>query len=247
MNSGRLSIIIFSAVMAMAGTCFAQQLWSLNDGKTFEGEFVTVIGHDVVFRNSKGKDVKIPFDRISAESRRQIELEQPPALKFSFVNKTVKKNFPSGINDHTQRPPEIRSHYGIKIKQTSAGKYNHELKLELFVIGQERIGDKYILLDRNDSSFSLTKENNRMYEFRSDREVALQNYVVYFHEDQTRGEKYHGYLAVVTDVRGEEIGVSATHDWLYENVENLRKLSIGNYMDETCTRTFPTRPRAAMY
>ncbi|VGO18835.1 hypothetical protein [Pontiella sulfatireligans] len=243
MKGKHLIRIIFATVFA-AGACFSQHAWQLNDGETFESEFVKVLGREALFRGADGRNVKVPLDQFSPESRRLIELEKPPELEFSFVNISDKKIFPAGINEKTQRPAEMRCLYGVKIKQRSAGKYNYELKLELFVIGQERLGDKYILLDSNEADFLLPEENGRRFEFRSDREVVLQNYT---DNDDIRGEKYYGFLAIVTDERGEEVGMRASHDWLYENIGNLRNLSINNYMDDACLRTFPTRPKSTRY
>ena len=59
---------------------------------------------------------------------------------------------------------------------------------------------------------------------------------------QKRGRKYYGYLILLRDVRGKIIAVETSHDWLYENLETLVERGVGNYMDKTCTRTFPTRP-----
>ncbi|MCK5850469.1 MAG: hypothetical protein KAH23_06095, partial [Kiritimatiellae bacterium] len=107
-------------------------------------------------------------------------------------------------------------------------------------------GDRYILLDRQQSSFNPADENQRLYEFRSKRTVALTHYRVFGIETDC-GVKYAGYLVTVKDARGETIAEKSSSKWLLENLENLKKLSIGNYMDKTCTRTFPTQPKASLY
>jgi len=61
------------------------------------------------------------------------------------------------------------------------------------------------------------------------------------------GEKYSGFRVTVTDARGEMIAVKSSANWLFENLENLKKLSVGNYFDKTCTRTFPVRPKNGKY
>lgn len=62
-----------------------------------------------------------------------------------------------------------------------------------------------------------------------------------------RGEKYYSYVVVVTDARGKVVMLKTPANWLRENLGNLRKLSVGNYMDKTRTRTFPTRPKTLVY
>ena len=218
------------------------QLWTLEDGTTFEAELVSVFSSEAAFKNARGKVRKVPLDRFSEDARTRIELESPPRLSFEFMKGRDGTVFPQGISELTQRPPEVRCHYGMRIKQASSGNYNHELYLELFVVGRERLGDKYILLDHQNTAFFMTRESKKEFEFRSEREVVLRNFMV---AGSVRGEKYHGYLAVVKDARGEIVAVDASHDWLNENIENLRKRYVGNYMDDTCTRVFPTRPPPA--
>lgn len=220
-----------------------QQPWTLTDGTEFEAEFINVFGDKAAFKTAK-KIQKVPLDQFSKASMTRIELLKPPELAFTFVNNKDQKLFPAGIRHQTQRPPEHRCHYGIKIKQTSMGIYKHPLQFELFVLGHERLGDKFILLDRLEGSFALTKKNKRQVEFRSEREVVLQNYAV---QNDIRGEKYYGYLVVVTDRRGETVGVGSSNDWIFENLENLRLRQVNSFMDKTCTRTFPTRPKARSY
>ena len=53
------------------------------------------------------------------------------------------------------------------------------------------------------------------------------------------GEKYASYLVVVTDKRGLVIDYKTSKDWLFENLASLRRLSVGNYMDKSCHRTYP--------
>ena len=145
------------------------------------------------------------------------------------------------------RPPESRGFYGVRLKQTSAGKYNHELQVELFAIGKQRSRPraKYILLDHQQTTFNPAEEDQRIYEFRSKREVVLTNYVDEY--GTPFGEEYAGYLVTVTDARGEVIAVESSNKWLYGNLENLKRLSVGNYMDKTCTRAFPTSPEPTRY
>ena len=145
-----------------------------------------------------------------------------------------------GINDGTQRPSEVRCYFGVRIKQTSSNAYDHELNVELFVFGKERLGDRFILLDQQSSSFVLTKGNKRKFELWSERETVFRN-IGTGHEK--RGEKYYGYLAIVKDMLGETIAMNASHDWLYENIETLSERYVNNYMDKNCIRVFPTRPR----
>ncbi|MEN7974086.1 MAG: SHD1 domain-containing protein, partial [Verrucomicrobiota bacterium] len=232
----------------------ALRTWNLVDGRTIEAEFVNTFGGKVVLKNAKGKTYKIPPGKLSAGDLEYAELARPPVFNINFLKNFDQKRFSGGFYDvsiygrpHWARPPESRGFFGVQFKQTSAGEYNHELQVEIFAIGKQRSrpGARYILLDHQKTAFTPSKEDQRFYEFRSKREVVLTNYVNVY--DTAFGEKYAGYLVTVTDERGEVIAVESSNKWLYENLENLKKLSVGNYMDKTCIRAFPARPKAAQY
>ena len=62
-------------------------------------------------------------------------------------------------------------------------------------------------------------------------------------EGQMRGTRPDGNLVTITDSRGQVIQYKASNAWLWENIENLKKLPGGAYMDKTCTRAYPTSPK----
>ena len=53
---------------------------------------------------------------------------------------------------------------------------------------------------------------------------------------------YGGYLIVVTDERGKIIDYGTSHEWLFENLEKLKKIPVGRHFDKTITRVHPPRP-----
>ncbi|MDF7798634.1 hypothetical protein P4C99_04120 [Pontiellaceae bacterium B1224] len=88
--------------------------------------------------------VKIPVEQLSEEDQVYIELARPPKFNITFTKKNRQKTF---VMEHIStssdiRVPETRTHYGVKLRQTSAGDYHHELGVEFFAIGQERLGQE---------------------------------------------------------------------------------------------------------
>ena len=130
----------------------------------------------------------------------------------------------------------------MRIKQTSAGYYSHELPAEIFAVGQQRtiLEKQYLLLDRQETSFTLSKGNQRSHVFKTKREALLTNFEVY---EQPRGKKYFGYLAVVRESRGEIIAMKASSDWLFEGLPGLTQMGKGWFFDRTCKRVHPTGPK----
>jgi hypothetical protein len=221
---------------APASEANEMRVWTSLDGETFEGEFVTVIGRDAVFKTASKKQIKIPFDRFIAEDQRVVELSMPPSMKLDLGKKIRQKRLKYGaglvgINEYT---------FTAKIDQTSSGDYTHKLKAEFFVIGSEIGASKYMLLDRGDESFVLSRENNRSFDF-SGNAVEMLDFVTF---GQRRGDRYEGFLITVTDELGRIIDYRSTPSWLYKNLEQLKALPVGSFMDKTCTRVWPTPLKA---
>jgi hypothetical protein len=215
------------------------RLWTGLDGKSIEAEFITVSGDKAVLKDARGSLRKIPLAQISAEDRKFIELARPPEFDISF-SKTSSQRFlkPSPL-DVSELPRLSDYVFCAKLKQMSAGFYGHELRVEFFAIGEEIDGDNYILFDRQESNFLPTKENKGAHQF-SGNSVELMDYNF---GEQRRGEKYGGYLIVVTDVRGKIIDHGASHEWLFENLEKLKQIPVGRHFDKTITRVHPPRPK----
>jgi len=217
--------------------------WTFANGEKLEAEFITVIGGKVVLKNSRGKQKKIPMDQLSEEDRRYVELIQPPVFNIDFAKKTSQRSDPPSPWS-SRIPPTLFDYiFKAKLKQVSTGDYNHELQVELFAIGQEHMGDKFILLARKKTSF-VPAEENRSFAFETDEKVTIYTDDLY---GDVRGTDYYGYLIVVTDERGKIIQHAESNKWLFEALDNLRKLPVGRYMDKTGKRVFPTSPRPTKY
>jgi len=217
--------------------------WTGMDGKTIEAEYVMVMGDKVVLKTAKGKQKRIPLVQLSPEDREYIELSNPPKFNIDFSAKT-KQVFSVVHGSSSGETVGYDYCAKVRLKQISSGDYNHQLHVECFAIGKEVEGNRFYLIDRQESSFMPTKKNGKSHEF-SGRTVRLENYWLVFSrskQEQHRGQKQHGYLITVTDERGKIIQHQESNPWLYENLENLKLLPVGAFMDKNCIRTFPTPP-----
>ncbi|MEA2068751.1 MAG: hypothetical protein U9P12_06085, partial [Verrucomicrobiota bacterium] len=214
------------------------RIWTGEGGRTFESELITVIGDKVVLRDVRGKQRKIPFSKFSAEDRTFIELANPPVFNIDFSKQSSQRIIEVSPFNGSPPPKLLDYVFGAKLRQTSSRVYNHELHAEFFAIGAEIDGDNFILLDRQESTFTPTEENKRSHSFRG-KTVTLTDYL---HISAVRrGQKYGGYLVVVTDSRGVVIAHETSNKWLFQNLENLKKLPLGKHFDKTCTRVGPPR------
>jgi hypothetical protein len=105
------------------------------------------------------------------------------------------------------------------------------------------IGDKFILFDRATSNFVPSKQNGRSHAFAGE-EIEFMEYVF---DGQRRGMEYKGNPITITDKRGEVIQYSASIQWLWDHIENIKKLPVGRFMDKTGTRVHPSSPKPARY
>lgn len=212
------------------------RIWTFADGRSLEAEFINMFAGNVVLQTSKGSIIKIPQEQLSTEDIKYAELASPPDLDINFQSNFDHVDFSGGYYDTWQRPPEEWGQYGFQIKQTSTSDYKYELQVEMFAIGKQWRRSKYIIFDRQKTSFIPSEQKKRLFEFCSDRTVVV---ALDEHTSASWGEKHYGYLVTVTDARGKIIAMKSSHKWLPGILENLKKLSPGNFMDDTGVRVYP--------
>jgi len=221
-----------------------KSVWTSIDGKQIEAVYIAVVAGKVVLETARGKQLKIPLTKLSPADREYIELMNPPEFAIDFVKLADSKLgryklSPSEIG-WGYSPPRVNDFsFGAKVKQRGAGEYNHGLTVDYFAIGKELLGDKYVLLDRQSSTFIPTSENERSHAFKG----KVIEFVEYDLDGQMRGQRPDGNLVTLTDERGQVIQYKSSKSWLWENIENLKTLPVGAYMDKTCTRAYPTSPK----
>ena len=74
----------------------------------------------------------------------------------------------------------------------------------------------------------------------SGNSVDLYDWVLEHIYQQRRGERYKGFLVTVTDERGIMIANRSSPNWLYKNLDNLKKLELGSFLDDECNQVWPT-------
>ena len=101
--------------------------------------------------------------------------------------------------------------------------------MEFFAIAKELIGDKYILVDRQKSSFIPSKENEFSHTF-SGPPIEFMEYV---YDGDRRGKEYAGNLVILYDKFGRVIDFQTSNKWLYENLDDLKKFLLGDFLIKT--------------
>jgi len=219
--------------------------WTLNDGSCMDAKFATIMAGQVVLRDIRGRTLKIPKNRFSANDLMAIELAVPPNLGISFSRQSTKRVYPIGWPNSDPAPRQFIYIFSTDVEQTSPRQYDHELDVEIFAIGAEIGGDNYVLLDHQEHSGVLNEENHQSMRFSSET-VTVDDYWLGNPRDgfQHRGVKYSSYLIVIKDLRGEIIAYETPKKWLFEKYDKLKQIPVGKYFDKTCTRVSPTPPRS---
>lgn len=240
--------IIRMVLISLSLLCVANgelRTWTLADGRTFEAAISSQDRHGgekIRLVDANGKELSIPLDQFSIEDQEYVDITRVPAIDIDLLRKLPQVLFSSkeAERSNESRDPEIRARFGVRVKMTGTGTYNHELKAEIFAIGRQIYADRYMLLYRESVSFRLTKENDRRFEHLGHRSVTLRDF--YLGDFAHRGEKYHGYLILVTDKFGHVVAHKESPEWLFDYKENMMKLKPGNYFDNQCVRRPPIRP-----
>ncbi|VGO14284.1 hypothetical protein PDESU_02843 [Pontiella desulfatans] len=232
----KISFLLIGLLLACSAAFAEPRVWTLKNGKTLEAEFVSMIGGKVSLKTDRGKVIKVPEEDMSAEDITYIELSSPPDLDLSASRTTKQRVFADSLSE---LPSAMYNDFTAVVKQKSTRPYNHELTLEFFVVGEEKAGDKFILLDYKKENFRLSDGSRSVFELPS-KTIELIEFEM---NGQLRGELYEGYMLVVTDSRGEVIAHRAKNEDWFTHIENLRKLPVGKMFDDNCERAWPTRPK----
>jgi hypothetical protein len=221
------------------------QVWTLNDDRTFEAEFVICVGDQAVFQSAQGKQRKIPLAELSKESLNEIQLSSPPELSLDFRN--ISKQLPE-IEVTTYwaaqpLPADKEYTFGVRIKSKGAIRgYDHPLTVKYYAIGDEVDGDHWVLLDRREETIIPTQLNAGAIEYLGDP-VRLKMFPIRFDDRAPmRGVKYGGYLITVTDSRGVVVQHRASSEWLFDIRRQLDALPAGKHFDKEGIRACPPRP-----
>ncbi|MEI6893008.1 MAG: SHD1 domain-containing protein, partial [Pontiella sp.] len=222
----------------------SMRFWTLNNGKTFEAEYITMMGDKLVVGTAEGKQVKVPYGDLSLQDINFIKLSRPPEFDVGIVRSS--KNFNIEMSsyalDRDQIPPRVLDWtFGAKVRQKGSGDYPFELKLEYFVFAQQHLDpNKYWFVDHQSSAYISSDQKDGSFRFTGDGITRLFDFNL---TGQRRGHKLSRTLVLLTDSRGEIIAHSSTANWLMDHLDELRKRSVGDYIDQDCKQVYASGPR----
>ena len=69
----------------------------------------------------------------------------------------------------------------------------------------------------------------------------------YVYDGDRRGKKYISNVVVMYDKLGRIMHQSASNEWMFEQLDKLKKIPVGRYFNDRCERVFPASPKAQRY
>ncbi len=105
-----------------------------------------------------------------------------------------------------------------------------ELERQDQVYADETDGRTFRLMEHNRASFVPSAENDGVHVFKGET-IRMEEFAMNAAYSM-RGTSYGGYLVLIYDERGEIIEYKTSSERLYENLEKLKKIPVGKWMDK---------------
>ncbi len=234
-------------ILLWLGFCLSadaeMRTWALVSGQQVEAEYESIVMDNVWLKNAEGKVVKLPLDQLSAADQAYVQLINPPQLKLDFWpnKKDLLGYYKPNLNRPNNVPPSIyQISFKARVRKTDSKPYQHKLYATYYAIGRQRIDKrKYILLEKK--TVTLSPSEQKEVEWKG-APIKMREYNLW---RQKQGREYAYYLITVADERGEIIAHKGSANWLFDNLEKLKELPVGAFLDNKCTRVHPTGPKPA--
>ncbi len=236
----RKSLALAGMVAFWAGVVPAEMRnWTLSSGQSLEAEYLrTTLSDEALLKKADGSEAKVPMSALSPGDLKYIALQHPPKLKVEFGKQSWRSMVDSAF---ILDPPPVflvTFQYNVRLRQTDFIDYGYNLHLEYYAIGRQlQNKNKYCLLYKYEQDFVLNDENKRELEWKSPKVNMPMEFTL---DETTFGRDYLGGLALVYDQRGEIVAYKTSKNWLFEGRELLRKLPVGAFFDNKCTRVHPS-------
>jgi len=217
-----------AGAIALMSAQAEMRVWTDGTGKTVEAEFVRTTGDKVVLKKANGNEIKVSLDSLSEKDRRYAILQAPPRIEIAVSTSVDRSNKTGGSNYGPGRQMQQEAITAkVKIEKASSASYEPPLEAELYLIGEFEQSAKIVILDRTKSPFSFAGDNGNEHVFES-REVKLTQ----FEAGRQMGVEYEGYLAMVSDKKGNILEMKTSKLDFQKNADAIIGSRRGDVFDE---------------
>jgi len=224
MNSSKV-VKLIAVVLLMGIQSFGEyRIWTDANGSAIEAEFQGIDGDNIVLTTREGKTFKVSPVKLSLDDQSflkgkipddlldptksvsVLDREKPPTfqIKVSKNTDTVRTNW-----DWVERDVIVKA----TLKKTSMQPYSGTMKATLYTLGRAKYDDFYVMLDVKDFTF----------DFNTSREVEIESDSsrVRYYKSYNYGIEFEGYVVIITDQEGNELGYEASDNKLRDSRNKL--------------------------
>jgi len=193
------------------------RIWKDQAGNTFEGEYVSQTLLTVVLQDRTGKTVRVPINKLSEEDQKFLTTSIAPELELLFSkNQDRRKSYWGTYSDVTMV-------CRITVNKVSAPAYTARLTVTLVIVGKNERRRNYLILDKAQEEFDFVEAKS--FSLKGKKFTMRQSTSS---DDIT---KYIGFLAVVTDKKGEIIAIKSNRKEFITEKDTLLKAKRGDSFD----------------
>jgi hypothetical protein len=203
------TIIIFTFFLSLA---IEARIWKDKKGNEIEAELMSMQAGKVFLKKSNGKTLRISKKSLCKADQEFLETAIPPKVKIDF----------SKNQDRRSDNYYIYMTGKITIAKKSSATYSGRLKATLIMIGKYENRTPFTILDKVSKKFTFTDSKTFTLEGN-----LFKMHNSYYHD----GQKYMGYIALITDADGKLVDVKSNRKEFLKDYKKIIEFEKGAKFD----------------
>ena len=204
------TIILFTFFLSLA---IEARIWKDKKGNEIEAELMSMQAGKVFLKKSNGKTLRISKKSLCKADQNFLETKIPPKVKIDFKK----------TQDRRSNGYYVYMTGEITITKKSSATYSGELKAILIMIGKYENKPTFLILDKVSKTFT----------FNDSKTFALEGtlFKMYNSYYSSYGQKYIGYIALITDADGKLVEVKSNRKEFLKDYKKIIKFRKGAKFD----------------
>jgi len=203
------TIILFTFFLSLT---IEARIWKDKKGNEIEAELMSMQAGKVFLKTSKGKTLRISKKSLCEADQKFLATAIPPKVKIDF-----KKS-----QDRRSDGYYVYMTGEITITKKSSPTYSGKLKATLIMIGKYENKTAFLILDKVSKTFTFN--DSKIFVLEGN---LFKMYNSYYYD----GQKYIGYIALITDADGKLVEVKSNRKEFLKDYEKIIKFKKGAMLD----------------
>ncbi len=150
------SMLVIS-MLALHVASAETRVWTDSDGTKLEAELVEYINGTVTLQAADEKQIQVGISSLSSEDQKVVLRSTPPDLDIHLKDSTDTENIGGGRNFDLDR---TTYEFSLELEKEGSREYADTMTAEIYIIGYNRIQDKYIVLRKYEKPFSFANTSD---------------------------------------------------------------------------------------